>query len=220
LAAVLGRRFEFNVLQAAGESVIWQDEDALITALEIAEQAQLLHEIDRAGGGTFEFAHALIPATLVESISGMRRRRLHRRVAAALEKFHPEDYTALAHHCLEASEDQRALDYLIKAAQRARSTFAYTETLANYQQALDVLHELRREDVQDDRWQTWSRRRGRPRRCAATTGQHERAWTAYQSALVLVPANERLRQSRLYHKWVRQERCCVYTTSCGSLSTG
>jgi tetratricopeptide (TPR) repeat protein len=201
LAAVLGRRFEFNVLQAAGESVIWQDEDALITALEIAEQAQLLHEIDRAGGGTFEFAHALIPATLVESISGMRRRRLHRRAAAALEKFHPEDYTALAHHCLEASEDQRALDYLIKAAQRARSTFAYTETLANYQQALDVLHELRREDVQDDRWQTLEPQLQEDLGdVLQLTGQHERAWTAYQSALVLVPANERLRQSRLYHK--------------------
>ncbi len=201
LAAVLGRRFEFNVMQAAGESVIWQDEDALIDALETAEQAQLLFEVGRAGGGTFEFAHALIPATLVESISGMRRRRLHRRAAAALEKLHPEDYTALAYHCLEASDDQRALDYLIKAAQRARASLAFTEALTNYQQAVDVLRELRREEAQDDRWRTLEPQlQEELGDVLQLTGQHEQAWTAYQGALALISTNERVRRARLYHK--------------------
>jgi eukaryotic-like serine/threonine-protein kinase len=201
LAAVLGRRFEFNALQAAGESAIWQDEDALINALETAEQAQLLYEVGRAGGGTFEFAHALIPATLVESISGMRRRRLHRRAAAALEKLHPEDYTALAHHCLEASEDQRALEFLLKAAQRARAAFAYAEALANYQQALDILHELRSAGAQEDRWQTLEPQLYEDLGdVLELTGQHEQAWASYHSALALVPTNARVWQSRLYHK--------------------
>ena len=201
LAAVLGRRFEFDVLQAAGESAIWPDEDALIDALETAEQAQLLFEVGRAGGGTFEFAHALIPATLVESISGMRRRRLHRRAVGALEKLHPEDYTALAQHCLEASDDQRALDYLIKAAQHARSTFAFGEALTNYQQALDVLHELRREEAQDNRWQTLEAQLQEDLGdVLQLTGQHEQAWAAYQSAVALVAIDERVRCARLYHK--------------------
>ncbi len=201
LAAVLGRRFEFNVMQAAGESVIWQDEDTLIDALETAEQAQLLFEVGRTGGGTFEFAHALIPASLVESMSGMRRRRLQRRAVAALEKLHPEDYTALAHHCLEASDDQRALDYLIKAAQRARSTFAFTEALSNYQQALDVLHELQREAAQDDHWRTLEPQLQEDLGdVLQLTGQHEQAWAAYQGALALVSASEQIRRARLYHK--------------------
>lgn len=201
VAAVLGRRFEFNVMQAAGEAVIWQDEEALIDALETAEQAQLLFEVGRVGGGTFEFAHALIPATLVEGISGLRRRRLHRRAVAALEKLHPEDYTALAHHCLEASDDRRALDYLIKAAQRARSSFAFTEALANYQQALDVLHELRREEAQDDGWQALEPQLQEDLGdVLQLTGQHEQAWTAYHSALSLVPTGEQIRRARLYHK--------------------
>ena len=101
---------------------------------------------------TFEFAHALIPTTLVEGISGMRRRRLHRRAIAALEKLHPEDYKTLAHHCLEASEEPRALDYLIQAAQQARAAFANAEAVANYQQALGLLNELYHGQAQDDPW--------------------------------------------------------------------
>ncbi len=201
LAAVLGRRFEFEVLQAAVESAAGQDEDALIAALETAEQAQLLVEVGRKGGGTFEFAHALIPTTLVEGISGVRRRRLHRRAIAALEKLHAEDYKALAHHCLEASEDQRALDFLLKAAQRARATFANAEAVANYQQAIGLLGELRREPAQEDRWQAVALQLHEDLGDALElTGQHEQAWTAFQSALALVPASERVWRSRLYRK--------------------
>jgi ABC-type oligopeptide transport system substrate-binding subunit/DNA-binding SARP family transcriptional activator len=138
LAAVLGRRFEFDVLQRADPD---KDEESLIAALEKAEQAQLLNEIGRGGGITFEFAHALIPATLVEGLSGMRRRRLHWRALAALEKLHPEDYKVLAHHCLEASEDDKAVEYLLKAGDQARGLYAYQEAIDTYEQAVALLKE-------------------------------------------------------------------------------
>jgi class 3 adenylate cyclase/DNA polymerase III delta prime subunit len=201
LAAVLGRRFEFDMLLAAADPASQWDEEILITALEAAEQAQLLVEIGRKGAGIFEFAHALIPTTLTEGISGMRCRRLHRRAIAALEKLHPEDYKALAHHCLEASEEPRALDYLIQAAQQARAAFANAEAVANYQQALGLLNELYHGQAQDDPW-----------RIAALplyeslgdvlelTGQHEQAWNTYQNALALAPASEGIRRSSLYRK--------------------
>jgi tetratricopeptide (TPR) repeat protein len=201
LAAVLGRRFEFDVLQAAADPPGGVDEDTLIASLESAEQAQLLYEVGREGGGVFEFAHALIPATLTEGISGMRSRRLHRRAITALEKLHPEDYKALAHHCLEASEEPRALEFLLKAAQQAQTSFANAEAVANYQQALGLLNELYHGQAQDDQ-----------RRLAALplyeslgdvlelAGQHEQAWDTYQKALALVPASEGIRRSGLYRK--------------------
>ncbi len=201
LAAVLGRRFEFDVLQAAADSTTGQDEDALIAALEAAQQAQLLYEVRREGGGTFEFAHALIPTTLIEGISGMRCRRLHRRAIVALEKLHPQDYKTLTHHCLEAGEDARAMEFLIKAAQQARDIFANAEAVANYQQALGLLNELYHGQAQDDHW------------CLEAlplyenlgdvlelSGQHEPAWSAYQNALALVPASEGIRRSGLFRK--------------------
>jgi len=83
VAAILGREFDFETLYQASE----QDEDTLIDALEMAERAQLIGEVKGKGRETFSFAHALIPATLRESVSGVRRHRLHRRVAAAIESL-------------------------------------------------------------------------------------------------------------------------------------
>jgi len=40
----------------------------------------------------------LIPTTLVEEVHTLRRRRLHRRAATAVERLRPDDYEALAHH--------------------------------------------------------------------------------------------------------------------------
>ncbi len=132
LCAVLGRKFDFETLQTASE----QAEDTLIDLLEGAEKAQLIGEVGRAGGGTFAFTHALIPATLVESVSGLRRRRMHRSAAQAIERLHPDDYAALAYHCAQAADDERALAFYIKAADRARKVYANDDAIRFYAEAL------------------------------------------------------------------------------------
>ena len=86
LAAIVGREFDFDTLSEACEL----NEDALVDALEAAEQAQLIGEVKRNGRETFTFAHGLTMATLREGVSGLRRRRLHRRVATAIEALRPE----------------------------------------------------------------------------------------------------------------------------------
>jgi len=202
LAAVLGRHFEFEVLQAAytENAASGPEEETLIAALEDAEQAQLLNEVGR-GGGIFEFAHALIPTTLTEGLSGMRRRRLHRRAIVALEKLHPEDVKALALHCLQAGEDERALDFLLKAAAQARAAFANAEAVTNYQQALGLLNELLHENSQAGHWRVAALQLHEDLGdVLELTGQHEEAWISYQSALTLIPSGEPIRKSRLYRK--------------------
>ena len=89
LAAVLGREFDYDTLAKASEL----DEDTLIEALEAAEHAQLIEEVG-GKGVTFSFLHALIPATLEESVHTLRRRKLHRQAAAAIESLRPEDLEA------------------------------------------------------------------------------------------------------------------------------
>jgi tetratricopeptide (TPR) repeat protein len=199
LAAVLGRRFEFDLLQAVG---VEQDEDGLIEAMEDAERAQLLFEVGRGSGTTFEFAHAMIPMILMEGLSGMRKRRLHRRAIAALEKLRPQDFKLLAHHCLQANDDAAALDYLLKSARRARETFANSEAVANYQQAVGILN-----DLQNEKPLT-----GALRETASTLyedlgdvlhliGQQEEAGGAYQTAMALIAPNEPIRASRLFRRF-------------------
>ncbi|MBW8011065.1 MAG: protein kinase [Chloroflexi bacterium] len=136
-AAVIGREFDFETLVKVTEV----NEDELITALEDGLKAQLIEELKGKGGENFSFAHALIPAALRENLGGLRRGRLHRRVAAAVEDLHPEDYEVLAYHYGEAGDEERGLEFTIKAAQRAKDTFANEAAVRYYSEALDVVVE-------------------------------------------------------------------------------
>lgn len=135
LAAVFGREFDFATLREACHL----GEEVLIDVLETAERAQLIREVQRAGREAFAFAHALIPSTLQESVSGLRRHRLHRRVAAAIEAVHPEDFEALAYHYVEAGDEERARTYLRRAADRARQVYANEEAIHLYSEALELM---------------------------------------------------------------------------------
>ena len=74
-AALLGREFRYDHLVAASGD----DEDALITALERAEETQIVEEVKHAGRGytlarepVFSFTHALIQSTLIGNLSTLR----------------------------------------------------------------------------------------------------------------------------------------------------
>jgi len=169
LAAVFGREFDFDALQAvamAGSDgqpgVDRQSEDALIDALEAAQRAQLITEAPRPAGGrsldgrvlpsrpSFRFTHALIPSALLDEMSTMRRQRLHRRAGLALERLsaqRPAEYPAdqlapqLSRHFIEAGDHAKAIDYLIQTGDRARKLFAYPEAIEAYEHAREFLKE-------------------------------------------------------------------------------
>ncbi len=142
LAAVLGREFEFDALQAMSDL----DEDRLVDALELAQRAQLINEVPRTSRTarlSFAFAHALIPTTLRERLSSLRRQRLHKRAAQALERIHADRLDTLAaqlgQHYAEAGDGEKAIEYLLKAGDQARRVYAYDEAIEHYQQALTFL---------------------------------------------------------------------------------
>jgi predicted ATPase len=88
IAAVIGRRFDFDLLARATRF----PEDEILDILEAATVAALVREV--AGPpGHYIFAHALIRHTIYESLGPTRRARAHRQVAEALEDIcggHPE----------------------------------------------------------------------------------------------------------------------------------
>jgi predicted ATPase len=140
LAAVIGREFDFPLLLRAGEL----SEDALVEALETAERAQLIEELRGArnlGREAFTFVHALIPAALRESVSGLRRHRMHKRVAAALEQMRPDDFETLAYHSGQAGDETRARLYYRKAGDRARAAYANDDAIRFYTEALTLMPE-------------------------------------------------------------------------------
>ena len=135
LAAIQGREFDFHTLSGASTLV----EDGVINALESAERTQLIEETNSEYGGTFAFSHALIPAALMGDLSGIRRRKLHRQTAVAVEEIHPEAYQRLAYHWGAGGDNEKELSYTIKAADQARERYAIQDAIRLYSRALALL---------------------------------------------------------------------------------
>jgi tetratricopeptide (TPR) repeat protein len=139
MAALLGREFSADVLvEAMGKA--GTNEEAVIEGLEVATRAQLVVETGGRREPVFSFVHALIAATLAE-VPILRRRRLHRHAAEALEKLHPEEDGALAHHYAAAGDDERALAYSTRAGDRAAAVYANAEAERHYRAALELVQD-------------------------------------------------------------------------------
>jgi tetratricopeptide (TPR) repeat protein len=135
LAAVLGREFDCEVLIQASD----QNEDAIIDAIEIADQAQMVQEghLDTL----YEFVHALIPQAIRENTHRLRRRKMHNKVALAYETIKPENYEALAFHHSEAGNDDKALEFFSLAGESAASVHANMEVIEHYSSAISLANQ-------------------------------------------------------------------------------
>jgi len=80
-----------------------------------------------------------------EEVSHLRHKKLHGAVGHALEKVYAkridEHFSELALHFLESGEKDKALDYFLKAAEKAQKVYAYSEAFSYFQHALELLEE-------------------------------------------------------------------------------
>jgi DNA-binding CsgD family transcriptional regulator/tetratricopeptide (TPR) repeat protein len=139
-AAVLSAGFRFELLVALDGGTA----AALLAPLEEVLAAGLLQE--RAGG--FDFAHALTRQTIGEQLSLPRRQHLHLQAAEAIERVYAGNLdphvAALAEHYRLAgamADAEKAVDYLLRAADAARTVFAYAEAVTRWQAALALLEQ-------------------------------------------------------------------------------
>ena len=105
MAAVLGSRFDFDLLQAA----LAVDEAELIDRLRRVVGRRLLVEHDT---DEFTFRHELVRDSILESLLGRERRRLHDAAYDAVEAQRPHDFAELARHAMGA----RCVDNLLALA--------------------------------------------------------------------------------------------------------
>ena len=143
LAAVLGHEFDIATLKGMSA---W-DEVTLESMLESARQAQFIQEVSRGGTLGFTFAHALIPYTLRESLSGLHLQRLHQRAAAIIQSKRPDDYEVLAYHYTASGEQNKAISYLLKAVQRAESLYAFDSALQHLYAALNLTESTKEQSM-------------------------------------------------------------------------
>ena len=148
IAAVLGKTFSFDELQAAADNI---SEDVLLDALDESTTAQL---INTTGSESFTFTHDKIREVLYEELNPIRRRRLHRHAAEGLERRgvdceieHRGVPTAcaverLAYHYIQAGDYVNGLTYAKQAAAAAEKVFAIDEVVAAYGRARDCAEAL------------------------------------------------------------------------------
>ena len=137
VAAVIGREFDFDVLETVSDV----EGDALVAVLEQGVDARVLREAGRVG--RYAFTHALVRATLYDSVSQLRRARLHGRVGEAIVHLRGGDLDEflplLAHHFAQAApveRPERAIDFALAAARRADRLLAWEEAAHHYRAAL------------------------------------------------------------------------------------
>lgn len=140
-AAVVGREFQYDVL-----SEVYEAPRALDPSLATLQQRELVREKSGEPNRSYLFKHVLTQETAYASLLLSRRRELHRRVAACLERVEPERVNDIARHYLEARQEELALPYLVESARRAAGTGARDEAISQYRRALDIARHLDRHD--------------------------------------------------------------------------
>lgn len=146
VAATIGREFTTPVLAAAAA----RSEDDMSEDLDELWRQHIV----RVRGPAYDFSHDRLREVALESISPARRRKLHRRVAEALEAHYADDLgpvsARLAAHYASAGLGARALDTYERAAQHAYRLFALDDCITLLLRALRMLGEGPRGAAHDE----------------------------------------------------------------------
>ncbi len=200
LASVIGRAFTFAVLAQASK----EDEDALVRALDELWQRRIIREQGTGASDAYDFSHDKLREASYASLSGTRRRHLHRNVAHALERVYTDALDRvsgqIAAHYEHAGLPEQAIAYYQRAGEAAMQVYAHAEAMALFQRALALLAMTSQGEAQRVGQETAARLHERMGDILALTGQPERARDAYEQALARTPVQQKVWQARLHCK--------------------
>jgi class 3 adenylate cyclase/predicted ATPase len=141
-AAVIGTDVPWSLVQAIADTA----DEPLYRSLAQLQAAEFLYETSLFPERAYTFKHALTHEVAYSGLLQERRRRLHERVAQAIEGLVaervPEHYHTLAHHYSRSGNTTKAVEYLHRAGQQAVERSAYAEAVSHLTTALDLLTTL------------------------------------------------------------------------------
>ena len=142
LGAVLGREFDYEMLQALNV----MDELTLQAGLSQLVSHELLYQRGRIPRAQFIFRHVLIRDAAYQSLLRRTRQQYHKGVAQLLEVQYHETVESqpelVAHHYTEAGCAEPAIVYWQRAGQQASERSAYPEAISHLTTGLDLLQSL------------------------------------------------------------------------------
>jgi class 3 adenylate cyclase/tetratricopeptide (TPR) repeat protein len=141
LASVIGREFTVRLLERISD--VHAQLERFLQELKVLE---FIYERSFSPELTYMFKHALTHDVAYHSLLMQRRKELHRLIAMAIEELYaerlPESYEMLAYHYERGEVWEKALEYLVKAGQKAQQAYANPEALDHYSRALDMCERL------------------------------------------------------------------------------
>jgi len=139
LASVMGRRFDFHLLQ----ELLKVNEADLMRILKELINAQLVVE---ESADHFAFRHALTREAIYTTLLLRERQGLHRAGAEAIERVYAGSLAAhaadLSFHYYSGGAWKKALEYSRQAAEQARSLYAQREAVVYLSRALVSARQL------------------------------------------------------------------------------
>ena len=141
-AAVIGRQFSFELLQA----VCQLDNAVLERELVLLVDAELVYQRGMPPQATYIFKHALVTDAAYASLLRSTRQAYHRRIVQVLEEQFPETVETqpelLAHHYTEAGLSEPAIVYWQLAGENAIQRSANMEAIVHLTRGLDLITTL------------------------------------------------------------------------------
>ena len=139
MAACIGREFSFKLLAAVSP----MPEAELQSALNRLIAAELVFRRGSARQTHYTFKHALVRDAAHESLLKSRRHQMHASIARALEEqFSPEtEPELLARHFTEAGLVEQAVEYWLRAGEKALARSAMAEAVTHLTEGLAVLQD-------------------------------------------------------------------------------
>jgi class 3 adenylate cyclase/tetratricopeptide (TPR) repeat protein len=146
LASVIGLHFSGKLLDELTR--LMEPAERRRHLAELVASGMIRRESPRHGEALYRFSQSLVQEVVYESLPFARRRELHGQVAAALERGYaagpppePEAYDQLAYHYIRSEQRAKAVEYSIKAGDKAREAYTNESALNYYSQALELLGE-------------------------------------------------------------------------------
>ncbi|MFI5305742.1 MAG: protein kinase [Polyangiales bacterium] len=136
VASMVGERFHTDILAAAAQEDIRSVNEAL-------QSKEMRGIVGAHGPSEHMFSHGLVQQVVVESVTLAARKEIHAAIAEAVIRLHPDriDELAerLARHYQEAGDDVRAVEYLLRAADRLEDEGAIEGAIVELQRAIEIL---------------------------------------------------------------------------------
>jgi predicted ATPase/class 3 adenylate cyclase len=141
VASVIGRDFAFRILQSITDMREGLKSHLLnLQGMEFIYEKNLFPELE------YIFKHALTQEVAYNSLLHKRRKEIHRNIGEAIEQIYAEKiegfYEMLAYHFDLGEVWSKAIEYLVKAGQRAIERSANIEAISHLNKGIDLLGKL------------------------------------------------------------------------------